>query len=269
MKVSVIIPVYNAGDYMIPCLESLRQQTIDQMEIVLVDDHGQDDSIAKARQFAQTHPQMNFVFADNGSNKGPGAARNLGILSSTGEYVAFVDSDDRIDSDFCEKLYNAAVNQNADLAYCNISFDYQDRPCEIKRNPAIKNGEFTQQNKKYFLRHYKSYFTTFLYKKSFLTGNIIYFPDTHSAEDTCFLACSLISASSIASDTTTLYHYNIMPSSISRKKDRSRCRNRIKSLRTFKRFAKSHGLFRPFRYEINLMMLKKGWLLGMKDLFFS
>ena len=193
----------------------------------------------------------------------------MGILSSSGEYVAFVDSDDRIDPDFCEKLYTAAVNENADLAYCNISFDYQDRPCEIKHNPSIKSGEFTPELKKYFLRHYKSYFTTFLYRKSFLTGNIICFPDTHSAEDTCFLACSLISAGRIASDTTTLYHYNIMPSSISRKKDRSRYRNRIKSLRTFKRYAKTHGLFRPFRCEINLMVLKKGWMLGLKDLLFN
>ena len=269
MKVSVIVPVYNAGDYIIPCLESLSKQTIDQLEIVLVDDHGKDDSMQKAHAFAESHPDVNILFADNGQNKGPGAARNLGILSSNGEYIAFVDSDDSIEPDFCQKLYDAAHTYDADLAFCSISFDYQDRPCEIKRNPVTENGEFTPAKKKYFLQHYKSYFTTFLYRKTLLTGNSIYFPDTHSAEDTCFLACSLITAQRIASDDTTMYHYNIMPSSISRKKDHSRYRNRIKSLRTFKRYAKNHGLFHPYRCEINLMMLKKGWLLGLKDLIFN
>lgn len=266
MKVSVIVPVYNAGDYIIPCLESLSKQTIDNLEIVLIDDHGRDDSMQKAHTYADSHPDMSIKFADNGENKGPGAARNLGILSSSGEYIAFVDSDDSIEPDFCQKLYDAAHRHNADLAYCNISFDYQDRPCEIKRNPVTENGEFTPCQKKRFLRHYKSYFTTFLYRRSFLIENRISFPDTHSAEDTCFLACSLIAAQRIASDATTLYHYNIMPSSISRKKDRSRYRNRIRSLRIFKRYAKDHGLFRQYRCEINLMMIKKGWLLGMKDL---
>ena len=269
MKVSVIVPVYNAGDYIIPCLESLSKQTIDLLEIVLIDDHGLDDSMQKARAYADSHPDMSIKFADNGVNKGPGAARNLGILSSSGEYVAFVDSDDSIEPDFCQKLYDAARLHNADLAYCNISFDYQDRPCEIKRNPVTESGEFTPDKKKYFLSHYKSYFTTFLYRRAFLTDNSILFPDTHSAEDTCFLACSLITAQRIASDATTLYRYNIMPTSISRKKDRTRYKNRIKSLRVFKQYAKDHGLFCPYRCQINMIMLKKGWLLGIKDLFFS
>ncbi len=265
MKVSVIIPVYNAGDYIIPCLESLRSQTLTDLEIVLVDDHGHDDSIDRARAFAGNHPDMNIVFADNGTNKGPGAARNTGIAAASADYIAFVDSDDRIEPDFCLKLYDAAVKEYADLAYCNISFDYQDRPNQIRRNPETESGEFTRRHKKAFLRHYVSYFTTFIYKRSFLTDNGICFPDTHSAEDTCFLACALISARRIASDTTTLYHYNIMPSSVSRKRDRNRYRNRIRSLKTFKKYAKDHDLFRPFRCEINLMVLKKGWIMGLKD----
>ena len=269
MKVSVIVPVYNAGDYIIPCLESLSKQTIDKLEIVLIDDHGRDDSMQKAHAFAQTHPQMNIIFADNCENKGPGVARNLGILSSNGEYVAFVDSDDYIEPDFCQKLYEAALAHDADIAYCNISFDYPNRPHEIKRNPITENGEFTSAHKKLFLRQYKSYFTTFLYRKKFLTDNAIFFPDTHSAEDTCFLACSLITASRIASDATTLYHYNIVSSSVSRKKDCNRYKNRIKSLRIFKKYTQDHGLFRYFRYEINLIILKKGWLMGLKDLLFN
>lgn len=266
MNVSVIIPVYNAGDYIIPCLESLSNQTLPELEIVLVNDHGNDDSIDKARAFAANHPDMNIVFADNGSNRGPGAARNTGIQAANGRYIAFVDSDDRIEPDFCQKLYDAAVKENADLAYCNISFDYQNRPNEIRRNPVTESGAFTLRHKRAFLRHYVSYFTTFLYRRSFLTENGIVFPDTHSAEDTCFLACALLSARRITWDVTTLYHYNIMPSSISRKKDRNRYRNRINSLKAFKKYAKEHNLYRPFRYEINLMILKKGWLMGLKDL---
>jgi len=266
MKVSVIVPVYNAEDFIIPCLESLYRQTIDQLEIVLVDDHGNDDSISKAHDFARNHQQMNIVFADNGCNKGPGEARNLGIHKSSGEYIVFVDSDDHIDPDFCKKLYDAAKQNDADLAYCNISFDYPDNSSVIRYNPPTLSGEFDSRQKKRFLRHYKSYFTTFIYKKDFLVRNGIRFPDTHSAEDTCFLACSLISALRIASEDSTLYHYNIMPVTISRKKDRSRYKNRIQSLRTFKKYSKEKGLYRYFWLEINLMMLKKGWIMALKDI---
>ena len=267
MKVSVIIPVYNAGDYIIACLESLCRQTIGDFEIVLVDDHGKDDSMVKARGFAESHPQARIVFADNGGNKGPGAARNTGIAAASGEYVAFVDSDDHIEPDFCERLYIAACRENADLAYGSISFDYTDRPNSIKTNPVTPDGVFRPRQKKCFLRHYVSYFTTFIYKKDFLTLNGICFPDTNSAEDTCFLACALISAGRIASDPGALYHYNIMPASVSRKRDTSRYRNRIRSLRAFRRYARSHGLSCMFRFEINLIVFKKGWLMGLKDLF--
>jgi glycosyltransferase involved in cell wall biosynthesis len=266
MKVSVIIPVYNAEDYIIPCLESLHKQTIDQLEIVLVEDHGNDDSISKAHAFAQEHQQMSIVFADNGSNKGPGQARNLGIQKSSGEYIAFVDSDDHIDPDFCKKLYDAAKQNDADLAYCNISFDYPDNSSIIRYNPSTRSGEFNPGEKKRFLRHYKSYFTTFIYKKDFLVNNGISFPNTHSAEDTCLLACSLISALRIASDNSTLYHYNILPVTVSRKKDRSRYKNRIQSLRSFKKYCKEKGLYCSFWFEINLMMLKKGWIMALKDI---
>lgn len=266
MKISVIIPVFNAGDFIIPCLDSLCKQTTNQLEIILVDDHGQDDSMQKAHDFAINHPNLIIVFVDNGSNKGPGVARNTGIRAASGDYISFVDSDDTIDPDFCERLYNAANIQNADLACCDISFHYPDNRSTVKHNPITQGGDFTGRNKKKFLRRYVSYFTTFIYKRNFLLENGIVFPDTHSAEDACFLACALLSAKRIAVDKNTLYHYNIFPATISRKKDKSRYKNRIKSFKVFKQYAKRVNLYRKYWFEINLMVLKKGWLLALKDL---
>jgi len=84
VKVSVIIPVYNAGSRITACLDSLRNQTMDNPQIILVDDHGYDNSVALAREYADLHPEMNIVFLDNGRNLGPGGAKNNGLSTQVG-----------------------------------------------------------------------------------------------------------------------------------------------------------------------------------------
>ena len=265
-KVSLIIPVYNAAARIGECLTSVLAQTLDDIEVILVDDHGQDNSTAQARQrIADYRGPKRFVFTATPANAGPGAARNHGIEAASGRFIAFLDSDDTLAPDFCQRLYEAATRAEADMAFGSISFDFPDGTSVIRHNPPIRDGIFEGKAKRAYLRRFKSYFTTFLYSKSLLVHNDIRFPDTRSAEDSCFLTCSLLAARRIAGDDGALYRYTIHPASTSQRKDTARYRNRLDSFRTLIAFAKARGLYKPYRGTLRLLVLKKGYLLAAKD----
>lgn len=265
-KVSIIIPVYNAAGQIGDCLSSVVSQTLDDIEVILVDDRGQDGSIALAHRFVDNYKgPKRFSFVEMPVNSGPGAARNLGIRSAAGDFVAFLDSDDTLAPDFCSRLYEAAVCVDADIAFGSISFDMPDGSSEIRHNPSVPGGVFEGKVKRRYLRRFKSYFTTYLYRRSMLLSNGICFPDTHSAEDSCFLICSLLSARRIAGDSRAVYHYAIHPSSTSRRRDTARWKNRLKSFRTMVSFAREKDLYKPYRRTIRLLLLKKGYLMAAKD----
>ena len=265
-KVSLIIPVYNAGAHIEACLDSVLAQTLDDLEVILVDDHGKDDSMDKARQkLANYTGHQHFRFTATTANAGPGAARNHGIQQATGDYVAFLDSDDHLAPDFCQRLYEAAVHADADMAFGAISFDLPDGSSSVRHNPTVQDGSFEGKAKRAYLRRFKSYFTTYLYRRNLLIGNGIGFPDTHSAEDSCFLICSLLATRRIAGDDLALYHYTIHPASTSQRRDPERWKNRIASFRSMEAFAREKGYYPPYRGVIRLLVLKKGWLLAFHD----
>ena len=265
-KVSLIIPVYRVRDQIVHCLNSVLAQTLEDLEVVLVDDHGPDDSIAVARRHlaSYTGPKQ-FRFIETPCNSGPGAARNFGIEHTSGQYIAFLDSDDTLDPAFCERLLTAAEKADADIACGAISFDLPDGNSTVRHNPPVEDGPFEGMTKRRYLRQFKSYFTTYLYRKSLLLDNGIRFPDTHSAEDSCFLICSLLAARRIARDDQALYHYAIQPASISQRKDPSRWRNRLSSFRAMEAFARDKGLYRRYHGVIRLMIFKKGYLMAARD----
>lgn len=267
-KVSVIIPVYKAKETITACLDSVLAQSLDGMEVVLVDDHGGDGTIEAARDYAAAHSgPVCFRFTETEANSGPGIARNAGIAAATGDFVAFLDADDTLSSDFCRSLYEAAVAADADMAFGHISFDLPDGTSTVKYNPAVTDGPFEGPAKRAYLRKFKSYFTTYLYRRTLLMDNDIRFPDTHSAEDSCFLICSLLCARRIASAPEACYHYALQPGSVSQRRDPDRWRNRLASFRAVNAFARAHGLYRPYRSTLRLLTLKKGWLLAGRDFF--
>lgn len=264
-KVSVICPVYNAAGCIGRFLSSMAAQTLDDVEVVLVDDHGADDSMDVARKVSQ-ELGLYTVFVDGGCNRGPGGARNIGVAAATSRYVAFVDSDDTVAPDFLQRLYEAAERTDAELACGSISFDAPDGTSTLRTNPQVEGTSFTGGAKRHFLRHYKSYFTTFLYRRSFLLESNITFPPTHSAEDSCFLLCALLAAQRMAQDEAAVYHYLLSPQSVSRKKDPLRWKNRLSSFRRVRTYARQHALYRPYWGILEWLIFKKGALLAVKDL---
>jgi len=118
VNISVIVPVYNVGDYLRRCIDSLIAQTIvDQIEILLIDDGSTDGCGLICDEYSGRY---SFISTIHQQNKGVSSARNTGIDNSKGEYIAFVDADDYVDADFFEKMFIAAQRNDADL----VVFDY-------------------------------------------------------------------------------------------------------------------------------------------------
>ena len=116
-KVSVIVPVYNVERYLRRCLDSLVNQTLEEIEIILINDGSTDGSLSILEEYALKDSRIRVI---NQENQKQGAARNNGLKVAQGEYVGFVDSDDWVDEDFLEKLYNSAKNNDADISVATI-----------------------------------------------------------------------------------------------------------------------------------------------------
>lgn len=124
MKLSIIMPVYNAQEYLQRCLDSIMEQSLDDYELILVNDGSKDSSQSIIDQYKSRYPQLiNSVTVENG---GQGRARNIGIELAKGEYLGFVDSDDWIAPDMFSKMLAEADRQNADLVVCDIMSCYDD-----------------------------------------------------------------------------------------------------------------------------------------------
>ena len=112
-KISVIIPVYNVEKYLKKCLDSICNQTLQDIEIICVDDGSSDSSLEILRQYEAKDSRVKVLTQ---SNQKQGAARNNGISIAKGEYLGFIDSDDWIDLDYYEQLYNSAKTFDCDIA---------------------------------------------------------------------------------------------------------------------------------------------------------
>jgi len=124
-KVSVIVPVYNAEEYLVNCISSLLTQTLPEMEIILVDDCSTDQS-AKIISDCRLQFPDKVIALRTEKNCGPGGARNLGIGHATGEYIGFVDSDDLVVSSMYEKMYETAKATGADIVDCGFYHEKED-----------------------------------------------------------------------------------------------------------------------------------------------
>lgn len=122
-KVSIIVPVYNVEKYLDRCINSLVNQTLKDIEIILVDDGSPDSCPELCDEYAEKDNRIKVIHKENG---GLGFARNSGLDMASGEYFAFADSDDYVDLDFYEKLYTAAKSGNYDLVQGGISTKHKD-----------------------------------------------------------------------------------------------------------------------------------------------
>ena len=136
-KVSIIVPVYNTEQYLKQCIDSLTTQTLQEIEIIMVDDGSKAECAELCDELAKTDSRIKVVHKING---GLGLARNTGIEAACGEYVGFVDSDDYVKPMMFEALYAAAAKCDADLAISGM--------CYVDGNTFSQSGDYSE--KQYF-----------------------------------------------------------------------------------------------------------------------
>lgn len=125
IKLSIIVPIYNIEKYVERCLISLKEQTLEELEILLIDDGSQDNSVYIVEEFIKTNNLKKF-FIFHKSNGGLSDARNFGLLYAKGEYVTFLDGDDYIEPAFYETMYKKAKENNSTIVQCAYCLTYED-----------------------------------------------------------------------------------------------------------------------------------------------
>ena len=127
-KISVIITIYNSENYITPCVNSLFNQTLEEIEYIFINDATQDNSIEKLHciigDFPNRKPSVKIINLNK--NKGVSNARRIGLENATGEYIIHCDSDDWIDKDMYERLYQKAKETDADIVGCNFRHEFSD-----------------------------------------------------------------------------------------------------------------------------------------------
>ena len=188
IKVSVIVPVYNVEKYISECIDSVLKQTLDSIEIILVNDGSTDLSDFICNDYAKKFPEkIKYIKKEN---EGVSVARNLGLLYAAGEYVHFLDSDDTIDERFYETCYNLAKEENSNIVFIDKTFD------------------------KKFLKHmYSNTAWALFIKKSVLDNNLLVrFPiGIQPAEDGIFVhkLTSVLQGEGYSLNTISHYNYRV------------------------------------------------------------
>ncbi|MBE5740949.1 MAG: glycosyltransferase [Clostridiales bacterium] len=163
-KISVIIPVYKVEKYLDKCVESVVNQTYKNLEIILVDDGSPDRCPQMCDEWAKKDERIKVVHKQNG---GLSSARNAGMEVATGEYIAFLDSDDFVDITMYQKLYDKMLEERSDICMCGITHVYEDGNTQI-----IKETNLTNLNKENVFK-YLIVYNSYVEKNIFYTDNIM------------------------------------------------------------------------------------------------
>lgn len=208
-KISIIVPLYNAEKYLDKCLLSIKSQTYENFEAIIINDGSKDNSIGICRKYIKDDNR--FILLDQ-QNRGTGGARNAGLRHATGQYITFLDSDDWYDRDCLEYLLNGIKTCNAEVFYCDFKTDNIQEYCwnravftgEEAMLQLIKGGCCNRVNNK-------------IYKREVLEN--VYFPEGRDlCEDAAWTAQVLINAKLVSRGDEAKYNVRITRGSLSRQK---------------------------------------------------
>jgi len=204
-KVSIIVPVYNAEKYLGKCLDSLLNQTLKDIELVIINDGSKDNSDDIIKEYKKKYnDKIVYKKIENG---GVANARNTALKMASGEYIGFVDSDDFIELDMYEKLYNKAISDNSDIVVSGYFFNY-----ETGRFKNFELGDTSLFSKSLtesprILLNTTPFITNKIFRREFLNENDFYFEKYRIFEDLLFTYKTFIKANKISKVDECFYHY--------------------------------------------------------------
>ena len=247
VKVSIIVPVYNTAKYLNKCINSLLNQTLKEIEIILINDGSTDNCESIIKKYKDK--RIKYI---SKKNEGIGKTRNLGIEIASGEYLAFIDSDDYIESKFCEVMYNKAIKDKCDIVICDYFEDINNELKEIKfasfkdtnlmENPEIINYiNLGPCNK--------------IYKKELIKDNNILFKKGVWFEDVEFTYRLLPYINSIGVVKEKFYNYVQRDGAITRTFD-ERMYHYIDNLNGVVEFYKNNNFYNEYEKELEYIYVR-------------
>lgn len=211
---SIVLPIYNVEEYLEKCLNSLCQLPSDEYEIIAVNDGSTDDSAKILNRWIDRIPNLNIIHQQN---SGLSAARNAGFLKVCGEFVAFIDSDDFIDSENLEKLFYYATINDADITVG----DYWNYIGDDTHIETINASARLYNASDFFINYcipLKSVVWRSIYKRSFLTNNHLNFHEGVCFEDVEFTPKAFAMAKKVFYSKIPFYYYRHRENSITTSK---------------------------------------------------
>lgn len=211
IKVSVILPVYNIEPFIRQCLDSLINQTLKELEIILINDCSTDSSGYICDEYAAKDSRI--IVIHNEKNIRQGLSRNKGIEIASGEYLAFIDPDDWVNLDFFEKLYNTAKKNNSDIVKTEPIKVFPDGSQEPSPNLNSRIRKGLKNEIPIFLLFTYEH-TTAIFRREVVVKNDVKYPDIRNAQDLIFLLNVTYFAKTISLISGTNYFYRQHPNSI-------------------------------------------------------
>ncbi|MCD7791352.1 MAG: glycosyltransferase [Bacteroides thetaiotaomicron] len=203
MNFSIIVPVYNAEEYLRECVNSLLGQTLDKIEIILIDDGSTDKSGIICDSLADEYKNITVIHQ---KNQGQSVARNVGIRAATGKYIMFVDSDDYIVSNSCETFFKCAEQSGADIVWGDMLNDKRNKArLEIASDSTVSTHEFLK--KTITTGTYDIVPWIKIYRRTFILTNELFFFEGVFYEDQEFTLRLLLTDGLIKKIDFPFYYY--------------------------------------------------------------
>jgi glycosyltransferase involved in cell wall biosynthesis len=218
ISVSVVLPIYNMEKYLDCSLQSLLNQSLKNIEVICVNDGSKDNSLSIIEKYKKIDPRIVLIDQEN---TGSGIARNNGIKVAKGEYIAFLDPDDKLYSkQALEDLYSNAILEDTEIAGGNFEFIYDNFDAKnLEEKNILEEEKISKEATNYvFKRNFVgnvddyqsgSWFWRFIYKREFIINNNIFFPDYKRFQDIVFFAKALCMCKKIYFSKNKYYCYRI------------------------------------------------------------
>lgn len=256
IKVSIIVPIYNVEQYLEKCLESLVNQTLKDIEIILVNDASPDQSDEIMKRYADKYSNIKNIFLKE--NLCLGGARNKGVEQASGEYITFVDSDDYLELDYCEKMYHEADKTKSDIAYGLFTMVNEEDQVLSERvlYPFEFSGTITDGKRCGFLN--KGVFACGkLFKTVVWKENKIEFPEHQKYEDAPTIPVFLMYATSCCYVEEARYYYLKRSNSIMNTKNEGHHKDAQKTALLLLERMKERGFYDKYKEAIDQCVVER------------
>lgn len=213
IKVSIILPVYNAQKYIGRTIDSLIKQTLKDIEIICINDGSSDNSLNILKEYKEKYFQNNIVIIDK-QNEGVWKARADGIQKACGKYICFVDSDDYVDNSFCEKMYNKIEKDKSDITVCGFCRIDENTGNVVSKEMALSNNDYIEMDKNpEGVISINTSLWNKIYKSSILKSIEEFKNPPRVLEDTIFLSLLYLNIKKISFLNEYLYNYMVVAGS--------------------------------------------------------